>query len=175
MGTPEAYEDHLKTMFDMLRLAFMSDSTRVATLMFANAASNRSYHELGLSGGHHELSHHGGNAEKQAAISKINHFHTTLLSQFLERLQKTPDGEGSLLDNCLIVYGSGIADGNSHNHDNLPIALFGKAQGMITPGRHIRYHKETPLTNLYVSMLRWLNVGVDSFGDSTGPLDQLSV
>lgn len=172
-GAPQTYEEHLKMMFDLVVLAFQSDSTRVLTLMFANEGSDRNYRELGVSGGHHELSHHGNNAVKQAAVSKINQFHTTLLSYLLERLKGTPEGEGTLLQNCMVLYGSGIADGNAHNHDGLPILLFGQAGGTIQTGRHLRYEAETPLTNLYVAMLQRMGLSIDSFGDSTGPLGQL--
>lgn len=172
-GVPAEYEQHLKAMFDLIVLAFQSDSTRILTLMFANEASDRTYRELGISGGHHELSHHGNNAAKQASVSKINQFHTTLLSYLLERLKAIPEGEGTLLQNCMLMYGSGIADGNVHNHDGLPILLFGQGGGTIRTGRHLKFEAETPLTNLYVSMLNRIGVSVSSFGDSTGALDQL--
>ncbi len=172
-GSPTTYEEHVKMMFDLIVLAFQSDSTRILTMMLANAASDRNYRELGLSGGHHELSHHGNNADKQAAISKINQFHTTLLHHLLFRLKNTSEANGNLLQNCMVLYGSGIADGNIHNHENLPILLFGQAGGTIATGRHIKYEAETPLTNLHVSMLQRLGVSIDSFGDSTGALDRL--
>ena len=172
-GVPETYEQHLKMMFDLVVLAFQSDSTRVLTLMFANEGSDRNYRELGISGGHHELSHHGNNAAKQAAISKINQFHTTLLSYLLERLKSIPEGDGSLLNNCMLLYGSGIADGNVHNHDGLPILLFGQGGGTIKTGRHLKFEAETPLTNLYVAMLQRMGISIDAFGDSTGALSQL--
>ncbi len=172
-GAPETYEQHLKMMFDLVVLAFQSDSTRILTLMFANEGSDRNYRELGLSAGHHQLSHHANNADKQAAISKINQFHTKLLSYLLERLKNIPEGEGTLLQNCMLLYGSGIADGNAHNHDGLPILLFGQAGGSIVTGRHLKYEAETPLTNLYVAMLQRMGISVDTFGDSTGSLNQL--
>lgn len=172
-GTPETYEEHLKLMMDLVVLAFQSDSTRIVTLMFANEASDRTYRELGLSGGHHGISHHGNNAAKQEAISKINQFHTTLLSHLLTKLKETPEGESNVLHNSMLVYGSGIADGNTHNHDGLPILLFGNAGGAIRSGAHVQYEAETPLTNLYLTMLQKLGVEVDSFGDSTGRLDGL--
>ena len=172
-GSPETYEQHVKMMFDVIALAFQSDSTRIITFMLANAGSDRNYRELGISGGHHELSHHGNNAAKQAAISKINQFHTTLLSYLLERMKNISEGDGNLLEHTMLLYGSGIGDGNVHNHDNLPILLFGRAGGSIKTGRHLEYHAETPLTNLYVSMLQRMGLSVESFGDSTGPLEQL--
>jgi hypothetical protein len=172
-GSPQTYEEHVKLMFDMIVLAFQTDSTRILTMMMANAGSDRNYRELGLSGGHHELSHHGNNPDKQAAISKINQFHTTLLHYLLERLKNTAEGEGNILQNCMLLYGSGIADGNVHNHDNLPILLFGQAGGTISTGRHIKFDSETPLTNLYVSMFQRMGISLASFGDSTGLLGQL--
>lgn len=174
-GTPATFEEHLKLMMDLVVLAFQSDSTRIITLTFANEGSNRSYHELGISGGHHEISHHGNNAAKQESISKINQFHTTLLTHLLTRLRETPDGENNLLHNSMLVYGSGIADGNAHNHDGLPILLFGQGGGTIRTGHHLQYEAETPLTNLYVTMLQKLGLSIDSFGDSTGRLDGLDV
>jgi hypothetical protein len=172
-GVPRSYGDHVGLLLDMLVLAFQTDSTRIATFMFANAGSNRSYREIGVAEGHHDVSHHGNSPEKQKRISEINHFHAQLMSRFLERLATTPEGDGNLLDNSLIVYGSGISDGNAHNHDNLPIVLFGSGGGAISTNRHLRYPKETPLTNLYVTLLNHMGIAEKSFGDSTGMLENL--
>jgi hypothetical protein len=174
-GSPETYEEHVKMMCDVIALAFQTDSTRVLTFMLANAGSDRNYRELGISGGHHELSHHGNNKDKQLAISRINQFHTTLLRHLLSRLKSVPEGEGNLLQNSILLYGSGIADGNVHNHDNLPILLFGQGGGTLATGRHLRFPSETPLTNLHLSILRRMGVNASSFGDSSGPLDALDV
>jgi hypothetical protein len=125
--------------------------------------------------GHHSLSHHGGNKEKQRKISKINHFHVTQWAHLLERLKATNEGSQTLLDNSLIVYGSGIGDGNRHNHNELPIVLAGRGGGAIDTGRHVRYPKDTPLMNLYLAMLSVFGAAVDHAGDSTGPLDGLLV
>ncbi len=170
LGIPADYQEHLRLMGDLLVLAFQCDLTRIATFVFANDGSNRSYRTVGVSDGHHDLSHHGGDAAKQEKIRKINQFHTAQLAYILQKLKAIPEGDGTLLDHCMIVYGSGISDGNAHAHDDLPILLAGKANGTIKTGRHLRLPKETPLTNLYVSMLDRMGVKVDAFGDSTGRL-----
>lgn len=173
VGVPTDYVEHLRTMFDLMLLAMQTDSTRVISFMYTNDSSNRSYPVIDVREGHHDLSHHGRNQEKQAKISKINKHHVEQLAYFLEKLKATPDGEGNLLDNSMIVYGSGIADGDAHNHNDLPIALFGRGGGSVKPGRHIRYPKETPLTNLYLSMLERMGAPTEKLGDSTGPLQGL--
>jgi hypothetical protein len=161
-------------MGDLLALAFQCDLTRVATFVFANDGSNRSYRSIGVSDGHHDLSHHGGDETKFERIRKINQFHVAQFAYLIQKLKSIPEGSGTLLDHCMIAYGSGISDGNSHSHDDLPILLAGRGRGTITPGRHICYSSETPLTNLYISMLDRMEVKIDSFGDSTGPLGALS-
>lgn len=161
-------------MYDLLALAFQGDLTRVSTFVVANEGSNRAYPFIEVPDGHHDLSHHGGSAEKQAKIRLINRFHTTQLAYFLEKLKAINEGERSLLDNSMILYGSGIGDGNAHNHDNLPILLAGRGGDTIQSGRHIRYEKETPLNNLFLSMLDRMESSVESLGDSTGRLDLLA-
>ncbi len=158
---------------DLLVLAFQCDLTRIVTFVFANDGSNRSYRTVGVSDGHHDLSHHGGDAAKQEKIQKINRFHTAQLAYILESSRAIREGDGTLLDHCMIIYGSGISDGNVHSHDDLPILLAGKGNGTIKTGRHVRYTKETPLTNLFVSLLERMGAGVDAFGDSTGQLTSL--
>jgi hypothetical protein len=170
-GIPEDYATHIRLMYDLLALAFQGDLTRVATFVVANEGSNRAYPFIEVPDGHHDLSHHGNNPEKQAKIRKINHFHVTQLAYFLEKLQSISEGERSLLDNSMILYGSGLGDGNAHNHDNLPILLAGRGGGSIATGRHIRYEKETPLNNLYLSMLDRIESSVEVLGDSTGRVD----
>jgi hypothetical protein len=174
-GIPESYEAHARLMMDMLVLAFQTDVTRVSTFMLANEGSNRSYRTIGVNDGHHSLSHHMGDAAKQAKIRDINRFHVTQLAYLLERLKATPDGEGNLLDNSVIVYGGGLADGNRHEHENLPLLVAGRGGGSITPGRHIRYAPETPMCNLLVSLLERVGAPVVRFGDSTGALRGLNV
>jgi hypothetical protein len=174
-GIPKDYGAHLRLMEDLIVLAFQGDTTRIVTFMFANAGSNRSYRVIGVPDGHHSLSHHGGNKEKQQKISKINRFHVTQFAHLLERLRATREGPRTLLDNSLVVYGSGIGDGNRHNHNELPIVLAGRGGGAIDTGRHVRYAKDTPLMNLYLAMLNVFGAPVERAGDSTGRLDGLLV
>lgn len=173
-GIPNEFADHIRIMTDLLVLAFQGDVTRISTFMYANEGSNRPYPFIEIREGHHELSHHGNDAEKQAKIAKINTFHMTHFAYLLERLKAIPEGEGTLLDHSMIVYGSGISDGNAHNHNNLPILLAGRGNGQILPGRHVRYPDETPLTNLFISMLERFDTPVEKVGDSTGALPGLS-
>jgi hypothetical protein len=173
LGIPADYREHLRLMGDLLALAFRSDLTRVATFVFANDGSNRSYRPIGIPDGHHDLSHHGGDEAKRAKVREINRFHAAQLAYLLERLKSIPEGDGTLLDHSIIAYGSGISDGNAHSHDDLPILLAGKGCGTIKTGRHLRYPRETPLTNLYLSMLDRIGAPLGSFGDSTGRLESL--
>ncbi len=173
-GIPKDFAEHVRLMLDMVTLAFQTDQTRIATCMFAQAGSNRSYGEIGVPEGHHDLSHHGGDAEKLAKIQRINEYHMRQFAYFLERLDTIPEGDGSLLDNCMIVYGSGLGDGNRHNHDNLPVLLAGRGGGTLRTGRHLRYPIETPMTNLFLSLLDRMEVRVPSMADSTGRLPLLA-
>jgi hypothetical protein len=171
-GIPADFREHARLLGDLLALAFQADLTRIATFVFGNDGSNRCYQEIGVPEGHHDLSHHGGDPAKQAKVRRINTLHVQILAYFLQKLNSIPEGEGTLLDHCMIVYGSGISDGDRHNHENLPILLAGKANGTIKTGRHLSY-PETPLTNLYLSMLDRVGVSVNTFGDSTGRLGGL--
>ena len=173
-GIPRDYGEHIRLMYDLQVLAFQSDVTRVTTFMVANEGSNRSYRMIEVPEGHHHLSHHGGDAEKQAKIAKINRFHVEQLAHFVRRLQEIEEGDGTLLDQSMIVYGSGIGDGNRHNHDDLPVLLIGRGGGAIRSGRHVRYPKETPMTNLFLSMLDIFGVQTDTLGDATGRLNYLT-
>lgn len=173
-GVPADYAEHIRLMGDLLVLAFQSDLTRISTFVLANEGSNKSYAFIGIPEGHHELSHHGNDKEKQAKIARINQFHITQFGYVLEKLKATPEGEGTLLDHAMIAYGSAIGDGNAHNHDNLPILLAGRGCGTLTPGRHIRYEKETPLNNLWLSLLERMDSPIDKLGDSTGRLKELA-
>jgi hypothetical protein len=169
-GVPADYAEHLRIMFDLMALAFQSDQTRIATMMLANDGSNRAYNQIGVREGHHDLSHHGRNKEKLEKIGKINQFHMQQFAYFLKRLKTVKEGEGNLLDNSMILYGSGIGDGDRHNHDDLPIVLAGRGGGTLKPGEHVKYKRDTPLANLYVSLLERMEVQVDEFGDSDGRL-----
>lgn len=173
-GIPRSYEAHLRLQFDLMALAFQTDTTRISTFIMAHDGSNRQYPFIGVRDGHHDLSHHQGDAEKKAKIAKINRFHATQFAYFLGKLKSIQEGEGTLLDNCMIVYGSGLGDGNRHNHDNLPVLLAGRGGGTLTSGRHVRYDREIPMTNLFLSMLERMDVKTDRIGDSTGKLPNLS-
>jgi Protein of unknown function (DUF1552) len=172
-GIPANYEEHLRLMCDLLALSFQSDVTRIATFVLANEASNKPYPFLQVPEGHHDLSHHGGDASKQAKLKQINIFHTKQLAYLLNKLESIQEGDGTLLDHSMIAYGSGIHDGNAHNHEDLPIILAGGGCGTLSQGRHIRLKKETPLSNLWVSMLNRMDVSVEKLGDSSGALSEL--
>jgi hypothetical protein len=173
MGVPASYADHARLMFDLQLLAFQGDITRVTTFQIARETSNRTYPEIGVPDPHHPLSHHGDDPNKIARMAKINAFHVSLFAEYLEKLQNTPEGNGSLLDNVLLLYGSGIGNPNVHNHTNLPIILAGGAAGGMKGNRHIRYDKPTPLANLHLTLLHKVGVKLDKFGDSNGKLDNL--
>jgi hypothetical protein len=173
-GIPASYPDHLKLMCDLLVLAFQADITRVSTFVFANEGSNRPYPFAGVSEGHHDLSHHGNDLKKKSKIRDINRFHVSQLAYLLGKLKSIKEGDGTLLDHCMIAYGSGNSDGDAHNHDNLPILLAGKGCGTLKPGRHLRYPKDTPVNNLWLSMLDRVNVNVPVLGDGTGRLANLA-
>jgi hypothetical protein len=173
-GRPDDFGEYVRLMGDLIALAFQGDVTRICTFMIANAGSNRSYEMIGVSDGHHYLSHHEGKEEKQKKISKINRFHIEQLAYLLKKLKSVKEGESNLLDNSMIVYGSGLGDGNRHNHNNLPILLAGKGGGTIQAGRHFSYPRSTPLTNLYLSVLQRAGVKVAAVADSSGPLENLA-
>ena len=173
-GIPESYAEHLKLLADLIVLAFQTDTTRVATFVLANEGSNRSYPFIGVRDGHHSISHHGHDPVKLSKIQDINVFHSTQLAYLLERLKSVKEGDGNLLDHSMIVYGSGNGDGDRHNHDDLPVLLAGHGCGTIKQGRHIVYSKETPINNLWVSMLNRMDIRDVQLGDSTGELKKLS-
>jgi hypothetical protein len=172
-GIPGDYAEHIRLMCDLLVLAFQADVTRVVTFVLANEGSNKPYPFIGVPEGHHDLSHHGGNPEKQAKIRSINLFHAGHVAHLLQRLDAVPEEDGTLLDHAMIVYGSGIHDGNKHNHEDLPILLAGGGCGTITTGRHLTFPTETPLSNLWLSLLDRMDVSVEQLGDSTGRLPGL--
>ncbi len=174
-GVPRQYEDHVTLLLDMMALAFQADVTRISTFMFANAGSNRSYRNIDVADGHHDLSHHGNNEDKQGQISKINQFHMSLFSRFIERLATTQELDGSVLDHSLILYGSGIADGNRHNHNDLPIMTIGSGDGRFETGKHFDLPNHTPLTNLYLTMMQASGLAEPSFSDSNGIIQGLTI
>lgn len=173
-GVPKELSKHAELMLDMVTLAMQTDSTRILSFMFTNAGSNRSYPEIGVSEGHHELSHHGKSEHKQEDIAKINRYQIDRFAYLLKRLNSILENNGkTLLENSMLVYGSGISDGDRHNHDDLPILLAGNAGGRIRTGQHIRYKNGTPLCNLYLWMMHQMGATAERFGDSTGVLGRL--
>lgn len=172
-GMPADYQEHIKIMGDLMVLAFQTDTTRVSTFMFANEGSNRSYKMVGVTDGHHEMSHHQRTPEKLEALKKINNFHVTQLAYILNKMDSIKEGDRTLLDNSMVVYGAGICDGDRHNHDDLPLLLAGLGGGKIKSGRHLKFDSSTPMTNLFLSMADKINIPVESIGDSTGKLIQL--
>ncbi|MCH2593145.1 MAG: DUF1552 domain-containing protein [Pedosphaera sp.] len=173
MGVPASYADHARLMFDLQVLALQGDVTRVITFQLARETSNRTYPEIGVPDPHHPLSHHGNNPEKVALMAKINSFHVSLFAEFVLKLKKTTDGNGSLLDHSLYLYGSGMGNPNVHDHTNLPTIVAGGGAGKMRGGRHIQYDKPTPLANLHLSLLNKVGVPMESFADSTGTVDEL--
>lgn len=173
-GVPGDFREHIRLMCDLVVLAFQADVTRVCTFVLANEGSNKAYPMIKVNEGHHELSHHGRDKAKLEKIRDINIFHATQLAYLLEKLRATPDGSSNLLENSMVAYGSGNSDGDAHNHDNLPILLAGGGGGTLKSGRHIRYAKETPLANLWLSLLERIDASVPSLGDSSGGLQGLA-
>lgn len=170
---PQDYGEHIRLMGDMMVLAFQADLTRVSTFMFANEGSNRSYNMIGVSDGHHDMSHHGKDPHKLINKAKIDRFHIDQLAYILGRLASIKEGDKTLLDNMLLVYGAGISDGDRHNHDDLPILVAGRARGTLKGGLHRVYAPKTPLNNLYVSLLDRVGLPGETLGDATGSLPGL--
>ena len=155
-------------MFDLMTVAWQADLTRVATFMMAREASMKTYPEIGITEPHHTISHHREKPDVKMAHATLNAYHMSLFAKFIGKLKATPDGDGTLLDHSLVLYGSGMSDGNSHNHTDLPVLLAGGASGRLKGGRHIQNPKDTPMANLLLSMLDVLQVPTDHFGDSSG-------
>lgn len=168
IGVPATYGEHARLMFDLQLLAMQGDVTRVSTFQLARETSNRTYPEAGVSDPHHPLSHHGNDPGKIERMSKINAFHVSLFAEYLEKLAATPEGEGTLLDHSLLLYGSGMGNPNLHDHTNLPVLVAGGASSGIRGNRHIRYENATPLANLHLTLLDRAGVRIDQFGDSDG-------
>ncbi|MCE9604112.1 MAG: DUF1552 domain-containing protein [Planctomycetia bacterium] len=173
LGTTNEREEKIRLMCDLMVLAFQTDVTRICTFVIANEGSSVPYKFIGVSEGHHELSHHGNDETKKEKIRKIDRFNTSQFAYLLGKLKSVREGNGTLLDNCLLAYGSGNSDGNRHNHNDLPILLAGGGGGTVKTGRHIRYPDETPLNNLWMAMLDRVDVDVPFLGDSTGVLQGL--
>jgi len=173
-GIPESHEQHVDLMYDLMALAFQTDSTRVVSYCVAPEGSNRPFLELGIPEGHHFLTHHQGNQEKILKVAKIEHWYMERFARFLQKMDAMKEADGtSVLNNSMIVYGGGIGDGNKHNHDELPVVLAGGGGGALTPGRHVNLGKSTPMTNLYTAMLERMGVQAERVGDSTGKLEDV--
>jgi hypothetical protein len=174
---PETFEEHAKLMFDLMALAYRADITRVFTMIMARELSSRTYPNIGVPEQHHAVSHHRNDPALIAKKAKIDAYHISLFNYFLEKLQNTPDGDGSVLDHSLILYGGGIGNGNLHEHSNLPLLMAGKLGGQVQPGRHIVYPENTPMSNLLLTILDKAGVPTEKLGDSTGPIkpDYLTV
>jgi hypothetical protein len=169
-GVPESFAEHARLMFDLQLLAYQGDVTRVTTFMIGREFSGRTYPEIGVPDAHHPISHHQRDPVRVEKCAKVNHYHVSLFSEYVEKLRTTPDGDGSLLDHTVILYGAGMNEGNGHIPRNLPILLVGGGGGRLRPGRHIRYADGTPLANMQLGLLDKLGVQVEEHGNSTGPV-----
>jgi hypothetical protein len=169
-GIPADFREHSRQLIDLLVVAMQADVTRIATFVLGNDGSNRSYREIGVTEGHHDTSHHGNDRGKLDKLRRINRLHVDQLAYLLSHLAKIREGDRSLLDRCLVLYGSGIRDGDRHDHDDLPVLLAGGGSDVPGRGEHLAYGPGTPLSNLHLTLLDWLRVRCDRFGDSTGPL-----
>jgi hypothetical protein len=173
-GIPEDFDTHLRLMCDLMVLSFQTDSTRASTFMVTKEATDRNYPWLGFTDGHHELSHHGGEEEKNRKLREIDRYHISILGYMIEKMMAVEEADGTtLLDNSLVLYGSGISDGDRHDHVNLPVIVLGKGGGTFRTGQHLKCRAETPMSNLLLAMLHQAGVAVDHFGDSTEALPGL--
>ena len=175
VGVPDTFQEHAKLMFDLLILAFQADLTRMTTFMVGREKTERPYPEIGIPDGHHPLTHHAGDRQKIEKVVRIEALQSRMFAYYLDKLRSTPDGDGSLLDHSIVTYGGGISEGNGHSVVNLPLLLAGGGSGQLKGGRHIRYPKEPPIANLFLTLLDKLGIPVENFGDSNGKLDLLSV
>jgi len=174
-GVPNGFAEHFKLMTDMITVAFQADLTRVVTFLVTHEGTSRAYREIGIADGHHPLTHHRNQIELMDKVARINLYHMEQFAQWVGRLKNTPDVDGSLVDNSMLVYGAGLADGNSHIHSDLPTLMVGRAGGYIKPGRRIAYRKETPMCNMFLTMMDRMGLHMDQFGDSTGHLNGLDL
>jgi hypothetical protein len=173
-GIPESFDQHARLLYDLQLLAYQADITRVITFMYGREQSPRPYPQIGVPEPHHSMTHHQNNPEKMAKCVKIQQYHLKLFTDYLEKLRNTPDGEGSLLDHVMILYGSGLSNSDRHTHGPLPTLLVGGGTGALKGGRHLVYPEHTPLTNLHLTMLNLLGVPTEKLGDSTGQFKELS-
>lgn len=173
-GIPATFPEHVKLMHDLMVVAFQADLTRISTLMYSREGSTRSYPEIGFTDGHHTVSHHGNKPELMEKVAQINLFHVKQFADLVAKLKATPEGDGTLLDHSMIVYGSSLSDGNRHSHENLPVVVMGSGRGAIATGRHVKYEGAPPMTNLYLTMLDRMGVRAEKLGDSNGKVEHLS-
>jgi uncharacterized protein DUF1552 len=171
VGIPDDFEEHLTLMWDLQALAFQAEITRTSTLLYSHETSGTVYPKSGIRDGFHNASHHSNNRKNMDQFAVLNRYHIGTLAYFFDKLKKTPDGDGTLLDHSLVLYGSTLSDGNEHNHDPLPVLLVGGASGQIKGGRHLKYSAHTPMANLHLSIINKFGVPQDKFGDSTGKLE----
>jgi hypothetical protein len=171
IGVPESFDEHAKLMFDLQALAYQADITRVSTFMLARDLSQRTFPQIGVPEPHHATSHHGNNPATIAKLAKINIYHVSLVAYFLAKLKATPDGDGTLLDHSMILYGSSMSNPNEHNHFPLPLLLAGGASGKLQGGRHLKFPERTPMANMLLSVLDKSGIHMDKLGDSTGMLE----
>jgi hypothetical protein len=175
VGVPPTFREYVELMFDLQVLAFQADITRVSSFMMARENINRSYPEIGLPEAHHSMSHHGNNPEKMKAFAKLNTYHVETMTYFLKKLESIPDGDGSLLDHTVVIYGGGMSDGNTHNNYSVPVVMVGGGALSLKGNRHVKFPKGTPLANLMLGVMDRFGVNVDKFGDSTAEIDLLTV
>jgi uncharacterized protein DUF1552 len=174
-GVPPDFAEHFRLMTDMMSIAFQADLTRVITFIMTREGTTRAYREIGIPDGHHPITHHKGNPELMEKVTSINEYHTQQLAGWLQKLKATADGDGSLLDNSMIVYGAGLSDGNRHLHEDLPTLLIGRGGKYFKPGRRVTFRKETPMCNLHLTLMERMGVHLENFGDASGPLDSASL
>lgn len=174
-GVPADFAEHFKLMSDMLTVAFQADLTRVATFLVTREGTSRSYREIGIPDGHHPLTHHRNDPATMDKVAQINAYHMKQFAAWMEKLKSIKEGDSNLLDNSMIVYGAGLADGNRHSHEDLPTLIAGRAGGAFKPGRRIVYRRETPMSNLFLTMMDQMGVPADHFGDASGRLDGLTL
>jgi len=170
-GVPADFAEHFRLMTDMITIAFQSDLTRVLTFLVTHEGTSRAYREIGISDGHHPLTHHKGQLDMMEKVAAINEYHMQQFAKWVAKLRATKEGDGSLLDHSMIVYGAGLSDGNRHLHEDLPTLIAGRANGTVKPGRRVVYRRETPMCNLFLSMMDRMGVRIEHFGDSTGRLE----
>lgn len=174
-GVPADFAEHFKLMTDMMTIAFQADLTRVITFLVTHEGTSRPYREIDIADGHHPLTHHRNQPDLMEKVMKINAYHARQFAAWIEKLKATREGDGTLLDNSMIVYGAGLSDGNRHSHEDLPTLIAGRGGSYIKPGRRIVYRKETPMCNLFMTMMDRMGAPVDHFGDATGRLDGLDL